>query len=208
MKLFYSMLRLILGAIVVLASPLSVESLGALLLVPKHKIDRMLKDLHAVLNIPEHPAQALRLHHPSFRDFLLSKDRCSDSNFRVDGSSIHEKLASCCLELMSATGGLRQNICSLSGPGTLRSEIVEETVASSLPPELQYACRYWVEHLERGKRSIADGDAVHVFLSTHLLHWLEAMSLMGETGQCVRLLARLQALVVVKSLAWKVSTIG
>ncbi|KAF1343458.1 hypothetical protein EJ07DRAFT_186712 [Lizonia empirigonia] len=118
-----------------------------------------------------------------------------DVNFWVDEISAHKKLASCCLELMSATGGLRQDMCSLSKPGTLRGEIREEAVASGLPPELQYACRYWVEHVERSHPSITDGDVVHIFLQMHLLHWLEAMSLMGETGQCVRLLARLQALI-------------
>ncbi|KAF1357808.1 hypothetical protein EJ07DRAFT_180868 [Lizonia empirigonia] len=108
-----------------------------------------------------------------------------DVNFWVDEISAHKKLASCCLELMSATGGLRQDMCSLSKPGTLRGEIREEAVASGLPPELQYACRYWVEHVERSHPSITDGDVVHIFLQMHLLHWLEAMSLMGETGQCV-----------------------
>jgi hypothetical protein len=115
----------------------------------------------------------------------------------VDGVSAHEKLASRCLALMSASDGLRQDLCGLSKPGTLRSEVKEETVASSVSPELRYACRYWVEHLERGQQSIADGDAVHVFLQTHLLHWLEAMSLVGETDQCVRQLAALQTLVTV-----------
>jgi hypothetical protein len=195
---YYSILRLILGSIVTLVSLLSVESLSALLVLPKPRINRMLMDLHAILNIPEDPTQLLRLHHPSFRDFLLSKDRCGDESFWVDEKSAHEKLASRCLKLMSAPAGLRQDMCSLSKAGTLRSEIREETVASSLPPELQYACRYWVEHLARSQQSIADGDAAHVFLQTHLLHWLEAMSLMGETGECVRLLARLQALVAVR----------
>ncbi|KAF2623590.1 WD40 repeat-like protein [Macroventuria anomochaeta] len=86
-------------------------------------------------------------------------------------------------------------MCNLSKPRTRRSEINEEMVASSLPAKLQYACRYWVDHLEHSQRSVADGDAVLVFIQTHLLHWLEAMSLMRETGQCVRLLSRLQALV-------------
>ncbi|KAF2622472.1 hypothetical protein BU25DRAFT_462801 [Macroventuria anomochaeta] len=79
--------------------------------------------------------------------------------------------------------------------GSLRREIDEGTISNSLPPELQDACRYWVEHLERSQQSIADGDAVYIFLQTHLLHWLEAMSLVWETGQCVHSLARLQALV-------------
>jgi hypothetical protein len=199
--MYYSMLRSILGSIVVLASPLSTVSLGALLWIPRQKINQILKDLHAILSIPEDSAKPLRLHHPSFRDFFLNKDRCRDANFRVDEINAREKLASCCLQLMSATGGLQQDMCSLSQPGTLRSEIGEETVASSLPLELQYACRYWVEHVERSQQTIVDGDAVHVFLQTHLLHWLEAMSLIGETDQCVRLLARLQALVAV-SVRW------
>jgi hypothetical protein len=197
---YYSILRLILGSIVTLVSLLSIKSLGALLVLPEPRINRMLTDLHAILNIPKDLTQPLRLHHPSFRDFLLSRDRCGDDSFWVEEKSAHEKLASRCLELMSASAGLRQDMCNLSEPGTLRSEIREETVASSLPPELQYACCYWVEHLTRSQQNIVDGDAVHVFLQTHLLHWLEAMSLMGETGQCVRLLARLQALVAVRGL--------
>lgn len=191
------MLRHVVGSIVVLLSPLSAGCLSALLDVAEEDVSQTLEDLHAILNIPQDPTQPLRLHHPSFRDFLLDKKRCGDDSFWVEEKSAHEKLASRCLELMSATGGLRQDICDLSKPGTLRSEVKEETVAGSVSPELRYACRYWVEHVERSQQSIVDGDAVHVFLQTHLLHWLEAMSLMGETGQCVRLLARMQALIVV-----------
>jgi hypothetical protein len=202
------MLRYVLGSVVVLLSPLSAWRLSVLLHLQEEDVSQTLEDLHAILNIPKDRAQLLRLHHPSFRDFLLSKDRCSNDSFWVDEKSAHEKLASCCLELMSAPAGLRQDMCSLSKPGAFRSEIGEETVASSLSPELQYACRYWVEHLTRSQQSIADGDAVHVFLQTHLLHWLEAMSLMGETGQCVRLLARLQALVAVRRLVQRICSLG
>ena len=196
--MYCSMIRFILGSLVVLSSPLSVVSLGALLRVPRVRISRMLKYLHAILNIPEDPTQPLRLHHPSFRDFLLDRERCGDDSFWIDERSTHEKLVFRCLELMTAPGVLRQDMCSLLKPGTLRSELGEQRVASGLPPELQYACRYWVEHLERSQQRIADGDAVHVFLQIHLLHWLEAMSLVREAGQCVRLLVRLQALVVVR----------
>jgi hypothetical protein len=197
-KRWYKLIRETLGAIVLLQSPLSASSLAQLLGVPAEDVHRTLHELHSIVDVPEDPNRPVRLHHPSFRDFLLNRRRCGDDNFWVDEKSAHEKLASRCLELMSASAGLRQDMCNLSEPGTLRSEIREETVASSLPPELQYACRYGVEHLTRSQQSIADRGAVHVFLQTHLLHWLEAMSLMGETGQCVRLLARLQALVSVR----------
>jgi hypothetical protein len=78
-----------------------------------------------------------------------------------------------------------------------REEINEGTIDSNLPPELQYACRYWVDHLERSGLSIEDGDAMHRFIKKHLLHWLEAMSLINETSLCVRSVARLQALATV-----------
>jgi hypothetical protein len=197
----FNMLRYVLGSIVVLFSPLPACCLNALLQVAEEDVRQTLEDLHAILNIPDISTQPLRLHHPSFRDFLLSKERCGDDSLWVDERGVHEKLASRCLELMSAPSGLRQDMCGLSGPGTLRSEIQEETVASSLPPELRYACRYWVEHLERSQQSLVEGDVVHVFLQTHLLHWLEVMGLIGETNQCVRLLARLQTLVAVRNSA-------
>jgi hypothetical protein len=184
-----------------LQSPLSASSLAQLLRVPAEDVHRTLYELHSILDVPQNPNHLVRLHHPSFRDFLLDRKRCGDDSFWIDERGAHKKLASCSLELMSAPGGLRQDMCSLSEPGTLRRELEEETVASSLPQELQYACRYWVEHVERSQQGIADGDAVHVFLQTHLLHWLEAMSLMGEIGQCVRLLARLQMMATVRVLA-------
>jgi hypothetical protein len=141
-----NMLRYVLGSVVVLFSPLSARCLSALLYVAGEDVSQTLEDLHAILSIPKDLNQPLRLHHPSFRDFLLSKDRCGDDSFWVDEKSTHEKLASCCLRIMSAPNGLRQDICNMSGPGVLRSDIDEGTISSSLPPELQYACRYWVEH--------------------------------------------------------------
>ncbi|KAF2032671.1 hypothetical protein EK21DRAFT_109743 [Setomelanomma holmii] len=139
-------------------------------LVSEDDVEDILQGLHAILDIPESLAEPLRLHHPSFRNFLLNKDRCCDANFWVEEKRTHEKLAFCCLELMSVPDGLWQDMCSLSGPGALRSEINTELISNSLPPELQYACRYWGKHIERGQHSIADGDTVHVFLQTHLLH--------------------------------------
>ncbi|KAB2109474.1 hypothetical protein AG0111_0g2144 [Alternaria gaisen] len=190
-------LRYIVGSIAVLLSPLSTQSLDQLLDVAEG-VGPTLEDLHAILDIPNDRSRPVRLHHPSFRDFLLDRNRCGDDRFYVDEESAHKKLAHCCLELMSASNGLRQDICNLSEPGVLRSEIDESRITVSLPPELQYACRYWVDHLERSGCSINIGDATHCFLEKHLLHWLEAISLLNETSLCVRLLARLQVLTTVE----------
>lgn len=57
---------------------LSTSLLSRLLHLLKEEVDQTFKDLYAILDIPEDPTYPLRLHHPSFRDFLLSKDRCGD----------------------------------------------------------------------------------------------------------------------------------
>jgi hypothetical protein len=75
---YYTTLRDVLGSSVTLFSPLSIEALSNVLLFQKRRVNRMLRYLHAILAIPTNNTQPLRLHHPSFRDFLLDKDRCSD----------------------------------------------------------------------------------------------------------------------------------
>ncbi|PZD23658.1 WD40 repeat protein [Pyrenophora tritici-repentis] len=186
--------RGLVGSIVVLESPLSIGPLARLLQVSQKQVERRLDALHSVLSIPNDELVPIRLLHLSFREFLVDPQKQGKSPFWVDEKSTHNKLASRCLELMSGPSGLRQDMCGLSGPGVLRSEIDEGTVASSLLPDLQYACRYWIAHLEQSKQAIVDGDTTHLFLQKHLLHWLEAMSLMRESSRCAHLLDSLQAL--------------
>jgi hypothetical protein len=193
------MMRDILGTIAILLSTLPAWSLGKLLQVADADVEQSLDDLHAIIDIPDHPQQALRLHHPSFRDFLLNKERCCNDNFWVDKRGTHEKLASRCLKLLSGPSGLYQDMCDLVSPGVLQSEINDGTVASSLPPELQYACRYWINHLIQSQQEMVDGDTTHLFLQKHFLHWLEAMSLIRDSSSCVHLLDSLQALAGVRS---------
>jgi hypothetical protein len=44
---------------------------------------------------------------------------------------------------------------------------------------LQYACRYWVGHLQKCDLD-SFNDKSDSFLHDHLLHWLEALSVMGS----------------------------
>jgi hypothetical protein len=189
------------GSIVVLESPLSVVSLACLLQIPQTQVECRLDSLHSVLSVPNNRDVPIRLLHLSFREFLVDPQKQGKRSFWIDEKETHKKLASHCLELMSNPSGLRQDMCNISKPGTLRSEIEEGTIASGLPPELQYACRYWVHHLEQSQQHISDGDATHLFLQKHFLHWLEVMSLIRETNKCVYFLERLYALAEVRVLA-------
>ncbi|KAI1523476.1 WD40 multi-domain protein, partial [Pyrenophora tritici-repentis] len=184
----------VVGSIVVLESPLSISSLACLLRVPKEEVKCRLDSLHSVLSVPNSEDVPVRLLHLSFREFLVDPQKQGKSSFWVDEKGTHNKLASRCLKLMSSPSGLRQDMCGLLGPGVLRSEIDDGTVANSLLPELQYACRYWISHLIHSQQDMVDGDTTHLFLQKHLLHWLEAMSLMRESSRCVHLLDNLRAL--------------
>ena len=193
---FCSMLRDILGSVVALFSPLSINSLSRLLFTPKQRVDRILKDFHAILDIPKDPIRPFRLHHPSFRDFLLDKNRCGDPNFWVDERQVHQALAESCVRLMSTS--LKQDICGLDAPGVLVAEVESSRVEQCLPPEVQYACLYWVEHLQKGDARLRDNDKVHQFLQTHLLHWLEALSWMQKMSEGILAIISLDSIALVR----------
>jgi hypothetical protein len=133
----YIMLRQTLRRVVVLASPVSTRSLSKLLYIAKEDIDQTLEDLHAILDISEEQTCPLRLHHPSFRNFLLNKDRCIDLKFWVDERKAYEMLAKGCTQLMSAS--FKQDICKQDAPSMLVAGIESSRVKQYLP---QYACLY------------------------------------------------------------------
>jgi hypothetical protein len=113
--MFCSMLRDILRSVVALFSPLLVDSLSRLLITPKQRLDQMLKDLHAILDILNDHTCLLCLHHPLFCDFLLNKNKYEDSNFWVEEKQAHQILANSCIQLISTS--LKKDICSIHFPG-------------------------------------------------------------------------------------------
>ena len=194
----YGMLRQFLGSIVALFSPLSVESLSGLLHTTKQQVDRTLKNLHAILDIPNDEARPLRLHHPSFRDFLLDNDKCKDPNFWVDEKQAHQTLAESCIQLMSVS--LKQDICGLRTPGVLVTDVESSRVKHSLPPEVQYACLYWIQHLLKSGSQLCDNDEVCKFLQVFFLHWLEALGWIGKTSEGILAIFSLEAQIQVSPL--------
>jgi hypothetical protein len=194
----YSLLRHILGCIAVLLSPLSINSLSRLLGITKQEMDQTLEELHAILDIPEDETLPLHLHHPSFRDFLLDDTRCDDSHFWVDEKQTHRTLVESCMQLMLTS--LRRDICGLDAPGVLVTDVEHSRVEQSLSCDVQYACLYWIQHLQRSGSQLHDNGQVHQFLRKHLLHWLEALSWMQKISEGVVAIASLESIVPVCSL--------
>ncbi|PCD20317.1 hypothetical protein AU210_016184 [Fusarium oxysporum f. sp. radicis-cucumerinum] len=177
--------KIIVGSIVMLANPLSVWALSQLLEVDPDVVDSRLDTLHSVLSIPPTRKAPVRLLHLSFRDYLLA----NESEFHVDEVYTHQTLVKHCLRVMR--GGLRENICSLSFPGTRRPTIGNSELDEHIPPQLQYACLNWAYHHMEGGPKSNDNNEVHDFLTIHFLHWMEALSLMGRVKECLDLLRSL-----------------
>jgi len=194
----YGLLKDILGSVVVLFSPLTSESLSKLLNT-KRDIGQALKDLHAIIDIPNDRTLPIRLHHPSFRDFLLDPDRCRDPNFRVEREQAHRRLTDSCIRVMS--NSLKRDILELDTPGALVTDVASSRVEEYLPPEVQYACLYWVQHLQKSGAQLSDGHQVHQFLQTHLLHWLEALGWMRKLSEGIVAITFLESVVHVSVLA-------
>ena len=168
----------ILGSVVLVAFPLSARALAGLLDMDEDNINHWLRNFHAVLHVPTDPQAPVQLLHKSFSDFLLGQEGTGIETFRVNAADTHSMLASRCIQRM--TRALHKDICDIGDPGKSMDEIDRGTVASKLPLDLEYACLYWSYHLHQSGRPIRDGDGVQSFLYTHLLHWLETLSLLGK----------------------------
>lgn len=193
---FHEEFRETIGSVITLGEPLSAKSLAALLQMEPGIVLHYLSNLQSVLEVPADP-DPIRTYHLSFREFLLS-DKMRDRPFGVDRQATHRFLSAKCLELlMSGDTSLKENMCGLAYPGQPRTEIDPAVIAQCLPPEFQYACRYWVHHRQTSNIPIDDADKVFIFLQTHFLHWLEALSLMGIISEAIRQLTTLQLLLAV-----------
>ncbi|KAK7582831.1 hypothetical protein V3481_012129 [Fusarium oxysporum f. sp. vasinfectum] len=188
--------RLIVGTIITLASPLSARALTLLLNVDIDEVTTRLRMLHSVLEVPESLDAPVRLLHLSFRDYLVDSENEKKIKFWVDEKLAHRRLAKHCLRIMRRTcNGLRKNIYSQSFSDMQRSAVDVEMLEERIPPELQYACMYWVYHQTKVDLEPNDMDDIYDFLKTHLLHWLEVLSLIGRIVESVGLIEELQGIV-------------
>ncbi|BAE64234.1 unnamed protein product [Aspergillus oryzae RIB40] len=188
--------RVIVGTIIILANPLGLTSLAKLLNMPSNDVSRRLDFLHSVLSIPDDEDTPIQLFHQSFRDFLLHPKVRTKTKFWIDEEHIHRETLFRCIEVMTReNGGLSKNICQLSSDATLRSDINDEVIRDHFSAELRYSCHYWSYHLQQGRYQITDHDEIHKFVQKHLLHWLEAMSVLGLAPEIVRGIRTLQSAV-------------
>ncbi|RDW93985.1 uncharacterized protein DSM5745_01307 [Aspergillus mulundensis] len=83
----------VIGSIVLLRTQFSTAALSGLLAVDESVIASVLHNLHSALHVPGDNTEPIYLLHPSFRDFLLNPNRCTDMRFRLQADDLHRFLA-------------------------------------------------------------------------------------------------------------------
>ncbi|KAJ5767600.1 vegetative incompatibility protein HET-E-1 [Penicillium manginii] len=194
--------NLIVGSIITLADPLGVGPLAKLLSFSTDCIEDRLYFLHSVLDIPPDADSPVRIFHESFRDFLVHPDSEAGAKFQVDVTATHKMLARKCITLLGDGGVLKRDICGLGEAAKARATLDQQVIEEKLPKEARYAVLYWVHHLRRSQPStVNDEGQVLRFLQNHLLHWLEALILLEEISEGIKLIGELQVLFNVSRLS-------
>jgi hypothetical protein len=198
-------LRYVVGSIIVVKDPLSQQGLDMLLGLGRHLLhlplslpngvsvkltsEKIVSALRSLLRLDGGP---IRILHPSVFDFFTSPKRCSDPRFHINKETHNQVLASRCLGTMNEQ--LKMDICALGNYTILNSEVIDlhDRITCCIPEALRYSCRFFAQHI--GDSLNLDEivtEEPNVFLSCHLLHWIEVMSLLGEISRAESLMAQL-----------------
>ena len=89
----------------------------------------------------------------------------------------------------------------MHAPGSQASQVESSWIEKCLPPEVQYACLYWVQHLQKSDSQAQNSEEAYRFLQDHLLHWLEALGWMGKTSEGIQAILSLEAYILVSYLS-------
>ncbi|KAL2833786.1 ankyrin repeat-containing domain protein [Aspergillus cavernicola] len=185
-KVHIQKFRDIVGAIITLKAPVSVDTLARILGIPLHDIlDQLhsLHSLHPILHMPTDHNTLVQFLRSHFEYFLLH----TTTTLRVEKYKMHKKIAARCLCIMESS--LKENICDLPSNATEYKDIKDQTIDQCLTKDLQYSCCYWAYHLEQSNEPVS-GEVIG-FLEQHFLHWLEAMSIMGRIYEASVIVNRL-----------------
>ena len=185
--------RKLVGTIIILYNPLPIPELFKILLNPDIEspiaVRHILNPLQSVLNVPSGNEQPVKLLHLSFRDFLLDRTRCTVPYSCVDERQTHSNLAMSCLDLLSSS--IPQNL----GQTFYADWQAVSSLNGALTPAVQYACRYWVKHVQGAQMELRDNGFVHKFLKRDFLSWIQSVSLIKAFPGAIEGIRDLTALI-------------
>ncbi|RXW12480.1 hypothetical protein EST38_g13373 [Candolleomyces aberdarensis] len=171
--------RMIVGAILVIQTPLPAMILASLLNLAEGTIRAALANLHSILApLGKGPALTYKVHHKSFPDFITSSS--CPLEFQIVEQEQHLELTKYCLEVMNKQ--LKFNICQVLVPSEDQYKDLDNLLKGGLATghiskELEYAVCYWANHLSKLEGIGSDLIVLlEEFSKKHLMHWLEVLA--------------------------------
>jgi hypothetical protein len=159
-------LQPIIGTLVLSFTPLSRQALANLRHMRIGHLNHLLDALRAVIHVRE--GEEIYPIHASLRDFLIDRDRCTDSRLFIHPTLHHTMISRACFHCMK----------SLLQKPDLRD--ICRDGKKLLPGGLTYACQYWARHLAESTFNQPLVDLLHDFASDRLLYWIEGLSLIDD----------------------------
>ena len=170
--------KTVIGTVVLASTRLTVRAMGDLLQMDVGgSLEPILATLRPAIHVPEAEGDVVHTFHSTFHDFLVDSGRCTDNRFFIEPAEHHQVLARFCLESM--TTKLRRDICGMRLHTKKNMDVDVQEKVMSLPGDLIYACRYWGGHFAKSNLDKLI-KPLAVFVSKHLLSWVEVLCLVGD----------------------------
>ena len=190
----------ILAVIAIVYRPITVTELTSLVEMPEDRADdpESIREIIGLcgsfLTVRE---GVIYFMHQSAKDFLL--EQVSSKIFPSGSEEAHRTVFSKSLQVLSKT--LQRDMYNLRAAG-YPIEQVEQPDPDPLGTS-RYSCVYWIDHLYACPQDydhiLLDDGKAHRFLQKHLLHWLEAMSLLKKIPDAIAAIRKLQSMLTVSS---------
>ncbi|KAL5089032.1 hypothetical protein Trisim1_005889 [Trichoderma cf. simile WF8] len=181
----------VVGSIVMLYDRMSPTDFATMVGEPVENVTRLLKYLSSVLDVPQETSGRIYVLHASFRDFLSDPQRSSNLHFSIDHRKIHTNLLQRCIDIMAIE--LRKNICRLREPGKRTKDILASNIDSHVSQVLQYACKYWIYHLQQSNVNPREHSGTLEFFRTRFLFWVEVLALIGRLSDGIDMIRLLES---------------
>jgi hypothetical protein len=130
----------------------------------------------------EDERKSIKIRHKAYKDYLIDSNRCTLFDDAFHGNA-HRKMIILCLKIMQQE--LKFNICGLKSSYRMNNQVEDKDslIQKRIPSYLAYACQYWADHLRSitaiEKRDTEIVSLLRNFLNSHLLYWLEVLSLLS-----------------------------
>ncbi|KAJ7770300.1 WD40-repeat-containing domain protein [Mycena maculata] len=173
---FAQYMRNVLAVIVVSQNPQSTQAISDILGVDKAVTGALISRLQSIIETDQNGR--VRVIHPSVRDYLVDPCRCDPELLWFISEEVEDELmATRCIQYLNTR---------------LTRHTGEQSTDGTLPDATAYACVSWAYHVCKVGPTAELADQIHAFLAQHFLHWVEVLSVLGQSRSAIGWLNEMQ----------------